>query len=519
MLDIVNNKNKLDTDNEISIEYQNELTKNSVILYLDLMQPSLPFLQQFRKNFFRNLIKSGIVLVALNAGWPYYKPAKEFFRNNPFLREYAGISELIALGSVSAWSVLDYDNYLQLKKYASRSNLCFEVGCLVSSLFFGIVSALPGAIITVKYNKNYGFLALSLFLDITTNTAALNRLFREVIISVRYVKKNSLRRLLNSFLTRLKLSQDTTEIYLKNEYNEQSEILPALMQLIASTKKAVNKRLNHLICYGPSRKIFINTLAALLPAPWEVTAGYLVYEELIKFTSSPFLSILLTLFAVIPTYVLEFTFANYLFDNIYTGIANRIFRSSDTQSVGYHSKYSKKCASIGITSIIAMLLVSLSFSARAQIVEDTFSDSTFRTILLTLTILGTLVFKFTPIIGNITDIFSFFSTPDNSDLQSQFTDDLSIVLNNSNPQSTDEFMSDLPFDTEDLDNEIIENHEQFTSNKQIFSSGNSWGNFFSSMKSPSNNVPNSLTLYNDPQSTPIEYVDQSALFISKSFNN
>lgn len=413
-----------------------------------------------RTSWFEKSVLACFVLIGLNAGWPYFKPAKALFEGNDVLSIASGVSVLFALGSVSAWAVVDYYNYLYLKNFSSKSNRRFELTCLFGALFFGIASALPGAIITLKYNKNIGYLFLSLFLDISTNTAALNRLFREIGIRMRYLNKPTLKALKSVLLNRVALAMHSPDLQLAapaiGVANE--DTMHKVLQLVASVKRPAEQLSKHPKCYGLGRNMTVYIIAALLPAAWEVTACYLSYKDLDKYIHFPFFSMFFSLLAVIPTYTLEFLFAESLFGYAYDQLAhykNKINLPSRENNL------SACTVSNIVTVVLGALLVSLSFAARAQVVKDTFSPTVWRDALLFSTIVGTLVFKLTPIIGNLLRFKKMCVKKPDSEKQRGFLANLLVVLENSSPRALYDFLKTVDFSRYTFDTVLKNRCEQF----------------------------------------------------------
>lgn len=352
------------------------------------------------------VLKGGTYLLAINAGLPYVKPATQF-TSNKISSIFFGASVYIAIGSVSVWSVRSFINYLDLIKNTTSNNKYSELIITASSLTLGIFSALPGALVTLRYNPLW-MLPLSLFFDISTNSASLNQFFRKIYIDQFLYQKNH-----EAWIARNNLIE-----HLQYGVNHDLAILHPNNQTIID-------ELNHAIFISNpklkiknSRALFSkqtlsfskNILSLLIPLPWEITCIYLVYNDtrnILKINA--YCAGFIAIIATFPAFFLEYLFAVGTISSGYDLVANKI------SGVDISNPVFNTYPQTTITLLaFSLCLVSGSFTSRAQIILDLLDQNALRETLLYMVCFGTIIFKMSATIANIlemeNDALAYFSS-------------------------------------------------------------------------------------------------------------
>ena len=134
-------------------------------------------------------LKGGLYLMAVNAGIPFFIPATKFAGNNAVLGGFFGTSIYVAIGSISVWSVRNLLSYVALVRTTSQESKCSEIMLATSSLALGVFSAVPGVLVSLRYNPAW-MIVFSSFFDITTNTVSFNQFLRQIYID-KYSYRNA----------------------------------------------------------------------------------------------------------------------------------------------------------------------------------------------------------------------------------------------------------------------------------------------------------------------------------------
>ncbi len=432
----------LDQTNESGYQNTVELDELSTRVFRQLQTIYNQTIKPHQSPWYVDLSKGVCYLLSVNAGVPYIIPAYQF-ASNPYLGVAYGISIYVALGSVSVWSVRNFFDYIGLIRSNPKTNRAPELVITLSSIILGVGSAVPGALITLRYNSPW-MLPFSLFLDISTNSASFNILFRQIYNDIiRYRKLPHLREqrdLILAFLeygvhksafSETPLTLENLEPIIMEFYNAGVQFLPTYRIRQAHPK---------IFFYGlhSSSKV----LGFLLPLSWEVVTTYLTYEGMIKNFSIPrFFSGLIGLITTLPTYFLEFLFSTTLVSTIYTFITNKLYGINNLNPAFInHPKTTL------VFLFIAYAFTILAFSGRSKVVIDLFSDPTLQHAILGWVISGAIISKFFAITGNVIDIqnrFMALRLNGNDYIRQALFEKYRIVLNTLPPAYVQAFIQNL----------------------------------------------------------------------------
>lgn len=398
-----------------------------------------------------SVIRYALYIIALNSGWPFAKPASLYAESNRALAFMYGASAVISLGSIATWALIDYFEYIGLIRHNTGTNKVSEIIIAVTAGTLGSGSALPGLIISYRYNHNIPILGLSFYLDATTNTCSLNRVFRETVIDLRYLRQPKLKQMRDVILERLMFGTsyaithgtvtniDTFEVATLTDDN--------FINILRSTTKAANNivttRQLHPYVYRHGRKTFILAVMIVLPLSWEITTSYVVYNQLRdeqKFPKAP--SGAITLVTTVPTYFLESIFAMLVANKIYSIIADLFFDIFTSSAV------IKNYPIIAFPiMLVGLFLVSFGFSAKAKIVDDTFDDSILKMILMLVTIVGAIAYKSIAILCNLDNTIRNIAISKSSNNKAfifeRALEQIRTVLENSRPADVTSFLERL----------------------------------------------------------------------------
>ena len=371
-------------------------TQSSEILARLTAQYRSTFLPETPEHWGITLFKGSIYLIAINAGLPYVSPAMQF-TSNVMLSYFFGASVYIAIGSVSVWSVRNYMTYLQLLDNTSTDNKSTEWAITIGSIAVGIISALPGALVTLKYNPLW-MLPLSLFFDISTNTASLNQFFRKMYIDqYLYKGKEDIYKAREQLIEKLHYGL-SDNIPVSTPTNQ--TILDEFNHAITIADPKLKKK-NDLPLLSSQTLYFVkNLLGFLLPLSWEIICIYLVYSDMqIVLNLNSYLAGFIALTTTFPAFFLEYLFATAILTALYEVISNHIFGVQSTNPAFNANPQ------ITITILaIALCLVAGAFTSRAQIILDLLPQSGLREALLYLVCIGTIIFKMSATSMNLLEI-------------------------------------------------------------------------------------------------------------------
>ncbi len=389
------------------------------------------------------LLKGGIYLIAINAGLPYVLPAMRF-TSNATLSYFLGASVYIAIGSVSVWSVRNYMTYWQLIDNSTNENKSIELAITISSVAVGVLSALPGALVTLKYNPLW-MLPLSLFFDISTNTASLNQFFRKIYIDQHlYKEKQDVYRARELLIEKLYYGLSDRAV-VSTPINQ--TIIDEFKQAIAIANPKLKRK--NALSLPSDQTIYIikNALGFLLPLSWEIICIYLVYSDMQNLLNlNSFLAGFIAVTTTFPAFFLEYLFAVAVLTALYELTCNYL---ADVQS---SSPAFNANPQITITTVaIGLCLVSGAFTSRAQIILDLLAQSGLRDILLCLVCIGTIIFKMSATSMNLLDMENDVAAQVFSDpvyKRKLLFNKFQLVLETSKPETV---CSLLP---------LLENHEE-----------------------------------------------------------
>lgn len=341
------------------------------------------------------LLKGGLYLVAFNAGIPFFIPASKFAGNNAVLGGVFGVSIYVAIGSISIWSVRNLLNYVALIRSTSQESICSESILAACSLGLGGGSAIPGVLISLRYNPGW-MIVFSSFFDITTNTVSFNKLLRQLYIDkysysntkeVRHKRDHLIENLHSGVSDKEFTESNITQIIVLNELKQATEV--------ASPKLQIQARNPAVFKYG--LEISKQIVGILLPISWELFSIYLVYSDMHqKLHYNKVGSAFTAVFSTGPTYYLEYLFCKSLVSSLYCFAANKAFRVDKNPSILDY--YPGTTISI---LFFATCLITFSFAGRAQVVLDVLAPGRLRDVALISVSTGTVVFKLSAAVANI----------------------------------------------------------------------------------------------------------------------
>lgn len=353
------------------------------------------FEQQAPEHWGVSLLKGGIYLIAVNAGLPYVLPAM-LFTSNVALSYCLGASVYVAIGSVSVWSVRNYMAYLQLldRSTAERST---EWGITIGAVILGVISALPGALVTLKYNPLW-MLPISLFFDISTNTASLNQFFRKLYINqYLYSGKKELYKARELLIERLQYGLNDDAV-VSNPTTQ--TIIKEMNHAIAIAHPKLKKKNTSPLLSNQTLYFVKNVVGLLLPLSWEIICIYLVYSDMTKLLSlNNYVAGFIALSTTFPAFFLEYQFAVAILSALYDLSSNLL---SGVQSTNPALNANPKTTITLV--VIGLCLVSGAFTSRAQIILDLLAQSALRDALLYLVCVGTSIFKMSATSMNLLDV-------------------------------------------------------------------------------------------------------------------
>lgn len=328
--------------------------------------------------------------IALNTGIPYIRPAMAFSENQ-LLGRFLGASVYIAIGSVCIRTLANFIAYWRTVQ-PSFSHGKVEWGLMFSAICLGMVAAVPGACVTLKYNSRW-VLPLSLFYDITTCTASYNALFRQLYHD-RWVYhgKRPLLEKRNLFLLQLQLGLYT------GPWDDSIEpLLSTLQQARAIAIPKMLIRSKHPWVYQHGLRLNQILFGIGLPLAWEIICLYLVYQDMKSVLGiGNVLSGILACVTTFPAFFLEYQFAKSIVGAVYLFVMDSIYRIQTPHPL-WMNHPRKTCVGIGLATV----LMGGSFTSRAQIIMDLLNATNQREILLIAVCIGTVIFKLSAALQNV----------------------------------------------------------------------------------------------------------------------
>lgn len=394
-------KTTTDAEHVKEVDDQNESSEilaQIVLVYeknkLACSKNELPFLP----------LKGVLYLMAANAGIPFFIPATKFAGNDAVLGGVFGTSIYVAIGSISVWSVRNLLNYIALVLTTSRESRCSEVILTMSSLALGVFSAVPGVLVSLRYNPAW-MIIFSSFFDITTNTVSFNQLLRQLYID-KYSYRNTkeVRNKRDQFIANLHSGVSDSEPISSNI--TQKMVLDELRMAVEVAKPTLQIHARHPMVYKYGREGSKQMIGILLPISWGVVSIYLVYSDMRKkLHYNMICSALTAVLATGPSYYLEYLFCKSLTDSLYRFIANWAFGVRGNASIlNYYP-----IPTIGMLLFFTGL-ISFSFAGRAQVVSDLFVEGELLEFMLIAVSFGTVVFKLSAAVANTFDCGTILSS-------------------------------------------------------------------------------------------------------------
>lgn len=418
--------------------------------------------------------KGMMYLVAFNAGIPYVKPATQL-SSNETLSYFLGASVYIAIGSVCVRSILNFMSYLGLMSQTTDQRS--ERVITISSVGLGMVSALPGALVTLKYNPLW-VLPLSLFFDISTNASSYNELFRQFYYDrFLYRHKQPLIRARDRLIAQL---HDGVGQELATLNPDEQAVMNELKLVVSRANLNEEVRRRHPWVFGHGLYLSEHILGLLFPLSWEIVCIYFVYEEMQKYLSMH--AVFAGLIAVVttfPAFYLEYLFSKLIIASTYRLIANKWY--------GVQTTYPAFAAYPKATILLVMIsggLVSGAFASRAEIILDTLDSNLFRLVLLCSVCIGAMLFKISAAVSNVLDIenrlLARFSSQQGFSYQILFNT-FGIVLKTAPPERVNTLLTQLDlveaFETHPPENTVLLSSPDTQSYTDM-----NWGVFFRAKK-------------------------------------
>ncbi len=356
-----------------------------------------------------SFLKALLYLVAINAGLPFFAPAKKFAGDDETLGIFYGVSIYLCIGSISVWAVSNYLTNINLINKTSKTNGLVQSICAASAFILAVCSALPGALISMRYNPLW-ILGFSIFFDVASGSISFYEMCLE-LYNDRYAYKNkkSLRDSRNQLIR--KLPYGISNIDAPHGLKSKEWVISDIKRALALATPKLRNQQTRTKSFNCFYQIMKPILYVSLPLSWACIAAYLVYnamQDKLKLSEAP--SGFIALATTVPSYYLELLFANKLIDILYTSTINNIFDINKPNPLMTHYPTQTKCWLI-FTSALACF----SFAGRAQVVKDLLSPSSFRDFLITSVSIGTVFFKISAMVENIFGIGTTFAAQHSSE--------------------------------------------------------------------------------------------------------
>ena len=381
------NSNTSDIDLEAgSSHYNLTASKSGVILkHLDFLFLSHREKYDTPPNVYASYaLKGASSVVGCLAGLPFMSPAEQYGGDNLLLRYMYAVSTVLPFGALTAWSLFNYIEYLQHDVYSQHKSK--KLGLVLAVIPLGLAgcAALPGSIISLRYNQNIAYSIIAFLNDFIVEACAYNLLLRKTyskifennkhnvcLLSIKnqikkrldlgmhsIINKSSIE--INEFLTQNKM----LDFFLEDS-NYSMNVVELIHAIIIESKPFIVKEddsCTHL------HYVFEYTnycLSAFLPLVWGITVLTLVQSEIQEKTNSYILSWSTAILSSLSIYYIESYLTNRILSKAYIfslSFISGYYQKSLSQK--YHLKKTLALIALGI------IMSCFSFAAKAEVIES-----------------------------------------------------------------------------------------------------------------------------------------------------
>lgn len=417
------------------------------------------------------ILKGFLTIVGSLAGIPYMSPAKKYGNNDLILSYTYVIGAVVPYGVLSVWSLFNYTEYFQQDIYSKHKGKSYVLTLTILPLILAFCAALPGTIISLRYNNNIFYSLVAFLNDFITESCSYNILFRRASNKIieKYKKTTYITVIKEKLINRLKfgirviinetpenevgfLQKNHLDKFFLEDPNVYINTLEIIHNLIAKGKMTASKKNPPVYLYLIFSYIS-NILSMILPLVWAMTVFKLAKGEVQKETSA-IIGWIVAAISAISIYFLEVYLTNAVFYKTYNRISD-FFNNGPSQNLAARHYYK-----LMLTLEIFGLTVScFSFAAKAEVVKNSYKKE-YQNITLSLITISTILFATSAILDFIprfmNSIIEKYGPPSKKCLTKliQLIDGFSVALESSSVEDFIEFLEDL-----DVDKLINENEE------------------------------------------------------------
>jgi hypothetical protein len=358
------------------------------------------------KDFATYLLKTFFSLIGSTAALPIVNAAKKFARNDKALEILYVYAFVVALGVLNVWGFFDFLKYADVNAQINPEKSRIKKNARVAaSIALAAVFSFPFSFTYYYYNSSVLLSTQGFICDVIVLSCVFQRIFnvryadfflsnhdiRQQVLTVHALLQEHI----DSGIRHLAVSQDDRDDFFNslmfnvdgesqgNSYEFRlANIKLAIHRLIVyGNPYVIKKEKNFLLSSQLPRNALKFVISPILPLAWAYINFNAASQQIGNIISSSILDRLCSFPAVFLNYILETILTQSVLLTTYDSLLSFI-----TYTHQKNISWALFPTSQSVASLWGLITAGLSFSARAQLVQD-FTDGTLREILLPLIII------------------------------------------------------------------------------------------------------------------------------------
>lgn len=377
------NENELETSEDVLTQLITSDTRNQAFwAYLNQLLNGQPEPVSTSALMLSYSLQTGALSVGALSGLPYIAPAVQFAGQQRIYGYFLGYGIFASLGVVEAWAMRDVVKSMTSRSSAEKALLDerYSVGremvYWISVPALGAAAAYSVATLIYKFNgQSVPYFALSMFTDIITNTASLNRFYVDIKYELRrYISSEDIRAIESKrrkWLHCLEVSierlpslsrQELLELIRLKRQGDMRVFFNALLKL---SRRQISIEEENKFWFNGLPKQISNVISAVFPLAWAIFGLINSYTQFNLLVHNAILCWIISTATNFPYLFLELTLAcslvNFLYD-MAVGSYHHTFNPSMPRQF-----YPKSYA---LSILLGLFTTANAFGARARFVTS-----------------------------------------------------------------------------------------------------------------------------------------------------